>query len=79
MSVITRRRFSGTLIFTHPETGTEFHVDYRGHYYAGRQGSCADNSYPPEWDLDIDLPPELNDYEDVIRADILEYENSLFV
>jgi hypothetical protein len=69
-------RFTGTLIFTDPNTGTEYHVKYRGSYKAGKRGSCADNSYPPEWDLDIDLPPELNEFEDIIRRDILEIEDS---
>lgn len=70
------RNFSGTHQFTHPETKETYFVEYKGYYRPAKLGS-TDNSYPAEGSLVLkDIPADIQEYEDLIRQDIWDYETS---
>lgn len=74
----TKIRFTGTISFTHPDTDEIHVIEYSRYYVPPKIGKCAEDSYPPEWELELEeLPPELNEYEDMLRRDILEYESQM--
>jgi hypothetical protein len=76
--IYTARSFSGVITFTHPETGITYYVGYKGRYSRERMTREADNSYPAEWDLQMDdLPAEIEEFEELLRRDILEYESQM--
>jgi len=76
--ITTGRSFSGVTMFTHPETKVVYHVGYKGKYSRERMTREADNSYPAEWDLQMDdLPEAIEEFEELLRQDILEYESQM--
>lgn len=70
-----KHHFASMIIFTHPETGEDYYVNYRGYHVPAKITSSPDTSYPSETDLTlIDFPAQLQDWEDIIRATIIEHE-----
>lgn len=70
-----KRLFGNMIIFTHPETGEDYYVNYRGYHISPTIKPDPYDSDPGETSLTlIDFPAELSDWEDSIRATILEHE-----
>lgn len=70
-----KHHFASMIIFTHPETGEDYYVNYRGYHIKAKITKDPYNSSPSETDLTlIDFPAQLQDWEDIIRATIIEHE-----
>lgn len=70
-----KHHFASMIIFTHPETGEDYYVNYRGYHVPAKITKDPYNSSPSETDLTlIDFPAQLQDWEDIIRATIIEHE-----
>lgn len=62
--------FTGTILFTHPETDEVWAIDYEGVYAPAIVTSIVDTSHADESSLTIlELPPELAEYEDKIKQE----------
>ena len=71
-------RFSGMITFIHPETNEIFYINYRGSHRPAKITADPQNSYPAEWDIAFtDFPPELKDYEECLRQDVINSESEV--
>lgn len=70
-----KHHFASMIIFTHPETGEDYYVNYRGYHIKDVIKADPYNSSPGETYLTlIDFPAQLQDWEDIIRDTIIEHE-----
>ena len=70
------RIFKGSITFQHPETKEDFEVHYSGTYRSAKTSGSADTARDKEVSITFkNLPSELEDYEDVIREEVIFLED----